>query len=401
MDIREIGQKLNVEAVLEGSVQVVGDRLRMTARLSNVADGYQLWSESYERGFEDVFAVQDDIAQEIVKALKIKLMGEEEAQIVKHYTDNREAYDFYIKGLYFWNKRGKKNLDKAIEYFQEAIEKDPNYALAYSGLANTYVVLADNGYIPASEGLPKAKAAALKALEIDDGLAEAHISLAAILEDFAGAEREYQQGIALKPGYATAHQWYALDLSCLGRHEEAIVEILRARELDPLSPRINANVGELFYYARKYDRALEELKKSTELFPEHSDNYSASGGVYAQMGRYEDAISSYERVFELAGQSGDLSIGLAYVYALSGKRSEARKRLNNIIEYSKQNFVSPISIAAVYVGLGEKEEAFSWLEKGCSENDARLFYLKADPAFDALRSDPRFKALLKKVGLDK
>jgi TolB-like protein/Tfp pilus assembly protein PilF/tRNA A-37 threonylcarbamoyl transferase component Bud32 len=405
MDIREIGQKLNVEAVLEGSVQVVGDRLRMTARLSNVTDGYQLWSENYERGFEDVFTVQDDIAQEIVKALKIKLIGEEEAQIVKHYTDNREAYDFYIKGLYFWNKRDKKNLEKALEYFQEAIENDPTYALAYSGLADTYIVLADNIFIPASEAFPKAKAAAMKALEIDDSLAEAHISLAAILEsydwDFAGAEREYQRAIDLKPGYATAHQWYALHLSFLGRYEEAIVEILRARELDPLSPRINANVGQLFFYARKNDRALEELKKSTEIFPEHLSNYIVTGLVYAQIGRYEDAISSYEHGFEISGRSGELSTWLAYIYALSGKRSEARKRLNTIIEYAKQNFVSPIDLASVYVGLGEKEEAFSWLEKGYSEKDAGLPYLKANPVFDPLRSDPRFKALLKKVGLDK
>ncbi len=404
-DIREIGQKLNVEAVLEGSVQVVGDRLRMTARLSNVADGYQLWSKIYERGSEDVFAVQDDIAQEIVKALKIKLIGEEEVQIVKHYTDNREAYDFYMKGLYFWNKRGKKNLEKAIEYFQEAIEKDPTYALAYSGLADTYFVLADNGIIPAGEAFPKAKTAALKALEIDDSLAEAQISLASILGsydwDFAGAEREYQRAIELKPGYATAHHWYAFHLSCLGRHEEAIAEILRARELDPLSPRLNANVGYIFYFARKYDRALEELKKSTELFPENSTNYAYAGEVYAQMGRYGEAISSVERVFELAGLSGDLSVGLAYVYALSGKRSEARKRLNNIIEYSKQNFVSPFYIALVYVGLGEKEEAFSWLEKGYSKNDSQLFYLKADPAFDALSSDPRYTELLRKIGLEK
>ena len=407
MDIREIGRKLNVEAVLEGSVQVVGDRLRMTARLSNVADGYQLWSENYERGFEDVFTIQDDIAQEIVKALKIKLIGEEEAQIVKHYTDNREAYDFYIKGLYFWNKREKENLEKALEYFQEAIENDPTYALAYSGLADTYIVLADNGIIPASEAFPKAKAAAMKALEIDDSLAEAHISLAAIMEsglydwDFAGAKKEYQRAIDLKPGYATAHQWYALHLSFLGRHEEAIVEILRARELDPLSPRINANVGQLFFFARKYDRALEELKKSTEIFPEHLSNYFLTGWVYAQIGRYEDAISSYEHGYELSGRSGELSTFIAYIYALSGKRSEARKRLNNIIEYAKQNFVSPIGLASVYVGLGEKEEAFSWLEKGYSEKDAQLSYLKVNPVFDPLRSEPRFMALLKKVGLDK
>ncbi len=405
LGVQELGEKLNVNFLLVGSLQKAETRLRITAELVKVSDGYPLWSEKYEGNMEDFFALQDEISLAIVDSLKIKLLGGEKTKLVKRYTENIEAYNLYLKGRFFWNKREREDLEKSIEYFQEAIEKDPTYALAFSGLADAYNILGDNLHVPSSEAFPKAKAAALKALELDNSLAEAHTSLAFILDnyehDFEKAEKEYQLSIELKPGYATAHHWHAWHLAYLGRHEEAIKEILRARELDPLSPRINANVGYLFYFARKYDRAFEELKKSIELFPEHLVNYNITGQVYAKMGRYGEAISSYEHPYELAGQSGDLSVDLAYVYALSGKRSEARKRLSNIIEYSKQNFMPPISIARVYVGLGEKEEAFFWLEKGYSQNDARLIYLKIDPTFDPLRSDPRYTQLLRKIGLEK
>jgi TolB-like protein/Tfp pilus assembly protein PilF len=406
VDYREIGEKLNVEMVLDGSVRKEGNKLRITAQLIKVADGFPVWSKIYQRNIEDTFDLWDEISLAIVDNLKIKFLGGEKEKLVKRYTESLEAYNLYVKGRYFWNKRTREGLDKSIEYFQEAIEKDPTYALAFSGLADAYLILGNNYHIPASEAFPKAKVAALKALELDNSLAEAHTSLASILvdeheHDFEKGEKEYQRSIELKPGYATAHHWYAFNLSDLGRHEEAIKEILRARELDPLSPRINANVGLLFYYARKYNRALAELEKSTELFPEHSANYLYAGRVYAQMGRYEEAISSDEQSSELAGQSGELSTWLAYIYSLSGKRAEAQKRLSNIMEYSKQNFVPPINIARVYVGLGEKEEAFFWLEKGYSQNDAKLGNLKKDPTFDPLRSDPRYTELLRKIGLEK
>jgi TolB-like protein/Tfp pilus assembly protein PilF len=405
LDVQEIGEKLDVNFLLVGSLQKAETRLRITAELVKVSDGYPLWSEKYEGNMEDFFALQDEISLAIVDSLKVKLLGREKAKLIKRYTENIEAYNLYLKGRFFWNKREREDLEKSIEYFQEAIEKDPTYALAFSGLADAYNILGDNQHVPPSEAFPKAKAAALKALELDNSLAEAHTSLAFILDnyehDFEKAEKEYQLSIELKPGYATAHHWYAWHLAYLGRHEEAIKEILRARELDPLSPRINANVGYLFYFARKYDRAFEELKKSIELFPEHLANYNITGQVYAKMGRYGEAISSYEHLYELVGVRGDLSTWLAYIYSLSGKRGEAQKKLSNIIEYSKQNFVPPISIARVYVGLGEKEEAFFWLEKGYSQNDARLIYLKIDPTFDPLRSDPRYTQLLRKIELEK
>jgi TolB-like protein/Tfp pilus assembly protein PilF len=409
LGVQELGEKLNVNFLLVGSLQKAETRLRITAELVKVSDGYPLWSEKYEGNMEDFFALQDEISLAIVDSLKIKLLGGEKAKLVKRYTENIEAYNLYLKGRFFWNKREREDLEKSIEYFQEAIEKDPTYALAFSGLADAYNILGDNQHVPPSEAFPKAKAAALKALELDNSLAEAHTSLAFILDnyehDFEKAEKEYQLSIELKPGYATAHHWYAWHLAYLGRHEEAIKEILRARELDPLSPRINANVGYILYFAREYERALEELKKSIELFPEHLANYAITGRVYAKMGRYGEAISSYEHLYEhlyeLLGVRGGLSTRLAYIYSLSGKRGEAQKKLSNIIEYSKQNFVPPISIARVYVGLGEKEEAFFWLEKGYSQNDARLIYLKIDPTFDPLRSDPRYTQLLRKIGLEK
>jgi len=405
-DIREIGQKLNVENVLEGSVQVARDNLRVTARISNVRDGRQLWSDIYNRKMEDVFAIQDDITQAIVKALKIKLLGEREASLVKKYTENIEAYNLYLLGRSFFEKREEENLKKAIEYFQKALEKDPNYALAYAGLADAYLVLGDNSLWPSNKAYPLAKAAALKALEMDPKLAEGHTSLAAIVEEydweFAGAEKEYKLALELNPGYATAHHWYAFLLSSLGRHEEAIREIKIARTLDPLSPRISANVGLLLYFARQYDQALVELKKALEVDPTHSTINAYFGLVYEAMGQYEEAIKSSLRALELTGGSKERDTLIASCYALMGKREEARKMLNNVIEYSKGNYESSVSIAWVYTALGEKDQVFACFEKAFKERDPNLItYLKTHYSFDPVRSDPRFKELLRKIGLEK
>jgi serine/threonine-protein kinase len=406
-DIREIGQKLGVDNVLEGSVQVAGDNLRVTARISNVQDGRQVWSEIYNRKMADMFAIQDDIAKAIVTALKINLLGEKGAPLVKNYTENLEAYSLYLQGRNFWNKRGEEDLTKAIEYFEKAIEKDPTYALAYAGLADAYTVLGNNGIWAPEKAFPKAKAAALKALDIDNKLPEAHASLAIIMEDydwnFVGAEQEFKLAIELNPGYATAHHWYAYFMSNLGRHEEASREIKIARELDPLAPRIAANVGLLLYFARRYDQALKELNKALEADPNHGVTYTYLGWVYEAMGKYEEAIKSYVRRIELEGRSKDLNDGgIASCYALMGKREEAWKILNNIIGYSKENYVSPVFIAAVFAALGEKEQVFVWLEKAFRERNADLItYLKNHHGFDPVRSDPRFINLLRRIGFDK
>jgi serine/threonine-protein kinase len=393
LDIQEIGQKLKVENVLEGSVQVVGDTLRVNAQLISVKDGYQLWSDKFDRRLEDVFSIQDEIAQEIVKALKVRLLGEEVSLLTKKYTENLEAHNLYLQGRYFWNKRGTENLYKSIEYFEKSLEKDPNYVLAYAGLGDCYQMLRD---------YPKAREFTLKALEMDNGLAEAHATLASIKRnhdwDWTGSEEEYKLAMQLNPGYGNAHHWYAFLLSNQSRHDEAIQEVKTARDLDPLAPRITANVVVILYLARKYDQALEELRKAIELFPEHVGNYSRAAEVYEALGRYEEALASLQRYREITGE--ELMTLSAYVYAKWGKRKEAEKLLKKIRDESEKPYISSTSIARIYGVLGDFDRAFSLLEKAYSERDVSLQYLKVHPWFDSLRSDPRFKALLKRMNLD-
>lgn len=402
-DIREIGHKLNVETVLEGSVQISGERLRVTVQLINVADGFHLWSEKFDREQGDLFAIQDEIAEAVVRTLKVEYLGENGTHFIKHRPANAEACDLYLRGQFFWNKRDKESLEKAIEYFKKALERDPEYAPAYAGLADAYVVLGSNRFYPPGEAYPKAKAAALRALEIDENLPQARTSLAAVKSDydwdFSGAEIEYKRALELNPNYATARHWYALLLSDLGKHEEAISEINFAQRLDPLSSRINANVGLILYNARRYDQALEELKKALEIDPCHVSTYEYLGLVYSQTGNYKEAIKSMERAIEFGGNPADIDIDLAYVYARSGNMMESRKILARIKESRKSSFVSPASIAAIYGVLGEKDEASDWLEKAYAERDPVLLELKSEPRFDRLRTDPRFLAFLKRVGL--
>jgi serine/threonine protein kinase/tetratricopeptide (TPR) repeat protein len=405
-DIREIGQKLGVDNVLEGSVQVAGDNLRVTARISNVRDGRQVWSEIYNRKMADIFAIQDDIAKAIVTALKIKLLGEKGAPLVKNYTENLEAYRLYLQGRNYWNKRDEAGLTNSIEYFEKAIEIDPNYALAYAGLSDAYHILGNNGFWPAAKAFPKAEAAALKALKIDDKLAEAHTSLAGVMDDydwdFAGSEKESKLAIELNPGYAMAHHWYAFHLSILGRHDDAIREIRIARNLDPLSPRTSANVGLCLYLARRYGEALEELNTALEVDPNHSMTHVYLGWTYEAQGKYKEAIRCYLRSIELSGGLKYGDIGLACCCALMGKREEARKILNNIIEYSKENYASSVAISWVFAALGEKDQVFAWLEKAFRDRDPFLLsYVKNLNRFDPMRSDPRFISLLRRIGLEK
>jgi serine/threonine protein kinase/tetratricopeptide (TPR) repeat protein len=401
-DIQEIGQKLRVENVLEGSVQVAGDVLRVNAQLISVRDGFHLWSDKFDLKLEDVLSIQDEIAREVVKALKVRLLGEEEIQLTKKYTKNLEAYNLYLQGRYFWNKRGREGLYKSIEYFEKALEKDPNYALAYAGLADSYMVLGNNAFVSPVEAYPKARELALKALEMDPRLAEAHATLALIEIDYdwdwAGADEEFKLALQIDPGYGFAHAGYAFLLSCLGRHEEAIKEIKTARDLDPLSPRIVANVGFVIYNSRKYDQALKELKKAIELYPEHAQNYIYAARIYAALGRYEEAHASLQKYKEITGAESQTY--LAYVYAKWGKREEAEELLQKTVERSKRSYISLTYIAPIYGFLGDIDQALSLLEKAYLERDNRLCYLKIDPRYDPLRSDARFKALLKKMNLD-
>jgi serine/threonine protein kinase/Tfp pilus assembly protein PilF len=402
LDIQEIGQKLKVDNVLEGSVQVAGDVLRVNAQLISVNDGYNLWSDKFDSRLEDVFSIQDEIAGEVVKALEVRLLGEKGIRLAKTYTENLEAYNLYLQGRYFWNQRGRENLYKSIEYFEKALEKDPNYVLVYAGLADSYLVLGNNAIITPGEAYPKAREYALKALEMDNNLGEAHAALAFIKQDYdwdwAGAEEEYKLALQIDPSYSFAHMGYGSLLSHLGRHEEAIKEVKTARDLDPLSPRITANVGYFLYMFRQYDLALEELRKAIEVYPDHTQNYINIAIVYATLGRYEESLVSLQRYEEITGE--EPMITSAYVYTKWGKGKQAEDLLRRIIEESEKTYISPTVIAPLYGLLGDFDRAFSFLEKAYSERDNKMCSLKVEPMYDSLRSDPRFKALLKKMNLD-
>lgn len=400
-DIKEIGQKLAVEAVLEGSIQVAGDRLRVTAQLINVNNGYHLWSEKYDRSVNDIFAVQDDIAQKIVEALKIKLLGETKAQVVKRYTENREAYDLYMQGLYFYNKRGKENLEKAVEYYHEAIKKDPNYALAYAQLAYTYRTIGVWGHLPPREAFPMGRKAAEKALELDNNLAEAHSALADIKQrydwDWEGAEEKYKLAIALNPSCAVAYKSYGEFLLCERRFDEGQRVLNKAKELDPLSLIIRSLAAWPQDYSGRYDQAIEEYKGVLEMDPSFEPAqiylHRALRNKYMAKGMYEEALEECQK-------SND-QMGIGIVYAKMGKKTEAQKILMNLISQSDHNPELTPSIAAVLFALKENDQGFQWLEKAYEYKHSLLAYLKIRPEFESVRDDPRFKDMLKRVGLEK
>jgi len=401
-DIRKVGEQLGVETVLDGSVRRVGNRLRITAQLLNVADGYLIWSEKYDREMEDVFAIQDDIARSIVDMLKVKLVEGASKAIVNRHTENLEAYNLYLKGRYFWNKRGE-SIKRAIEYFRGAIEIDPNYALAYAGLADCYNLLNVYSMLPASETAPLAKEAAKKALAIDDGLAEAHAAMALVALshdwDWLGLEKEFRKTIELNPNYAVAYEWHAFYLAAMGRLNEAIVDMKRALQLDPLSLSINAVTGWVFYWARRFDDAIEQYQRTIEMDPSFPTAHWLIGQAYEQKAMFDQAIEAHRKaVASFQGFAFPLA-SLAHAYALAGQKEQAQKLLVELEEISKQKFVSAYLRAVVYAGLGENDRAFEWLEKAWLERCWFLIFLKVEPIFDPLRSDPRFADLVRRVNL--
>ena len=405
IDPIKVGQELGVNAVLSGRMVQRGDNLTISAELVDVRSNQVLWGEQYDRKMSDLLATQREIAREIVDKLKLKVAGAEKG-LEKHYTESNEAYQLYLKGRFYWNKRSAENFQKALHYFQQAIERDPNFALAYSGLADTYNLLGGpeaGGDMPPNEMFPKAKAAALKALEIDETLAEPHVSLAHTMyfydRDWAGAEREYKKAIELNPNYSVAHHWYAIYLSVVGRESEALAEIRRAQELDPLSLSINAWLGWILVLAGQNDQAIEQLHKTLELDPNFMLAHLRLGYVYEEKRMYAEAISEFEQVLRLSGGRFLGTASLAHVYALAGRRNEAQKLLNELLQQSTQRYVSPASIAIVYVALDDKDQAFAWLEKGNEIRDMNVVRLKVDPRYESLRSDPRFNDLVKRMGL--
>jgi serine/threonine-protein kinase len=402
-DVQKVGKELNVRAVLTGSVKQVGDQIVINVSLDDALDSHHIWGEQYARKFADILTVQREIAQEVSSSLRLKLTRVDEQKRVKQYTENAEAYQFYLKGRYYWNKRGQEGIKQAIEYFQQAIERDPSYALAYAGLADCYVVPARG--LPPRERMPQAKAAARKALEIDDTLAEAHTTLARVLTvydwDWSGAKKEFQRAIELNPRYSLAHQWYGGYLLAMGRSDESLAEIKQGQQLDPLSPLSTFGLARAFYYARKYDQAIDEFQKALKLDPSFPPVLLFLPVAYEQKGMHEEALTGFQKAITLtkgAVRSGSMA-GLGHVYAVSGRKGEARTVLNELKQLAQQEYVPAEGIARIYAGLGEKDQAFAWLEKAYDEHSYTMAWLKVEPGWDSLRSDPRFADLLRRMGL--
>ena len=403
-DAQTVGHDLGVRAVFKGRVTQHGDSLTIATELIDTRDSSHIWGQQYSRKQTDIFGLQEEIAKEMATALRLRLTSEEQNRLVRNYTPNAEAYQDYLRGRFFWQKTGL-GLNKGVEYFQQAIAKDPGYAQAYDGLADSYIWLAVFGFSSPQEAYPKAKDAALRSLEIDGTLAEAHTSLARIKAeydwDWSGAEGEFQRAIELNPSYATAYQWHGSVLATMGRPEEAIANYRRALELDPLSPIMNASLGQAFYYTRQYDQAIEQLQKTLELDPNLNPARAFLALSYLQKSMNEEAIAEFEKQVAISHGHVWALADLGYAYAMAGRRIEAEKLRDHVNQISRQEFVPADAMGHIYVGLGEKGKAFEWLEKGYERRSLGLagVDLKVDPLWDPLRSDPRFADLLRRMNL--
>jgi serine/threonine protein kinase/Flp pilus assembly protein TadD len=404
VDPKKIGGELNVRAVVTGKIRTFGGGLTIGVELVDARDGSLLMSQPYEQKLADVFAAQEKISRDISEKLRLKITRAEKERLAKRSTANAEAYQAYLKGRFYWNKRTREGLLKGLEFFEKAIEHDPGYAQAYSGVADSYTLLGRYSYLSPKEAMPKGKAAALKALEIDDTLGEAHNSLAFVKRyydwDWVGAEKEYQRAIELSPNYATAHHWYALHLGQMARTDEALKEIHRAFELDPLSIIINTNVAWINYFARQYDQAINQFRKTLDMDPNYAVAHMRLGESYIQKKMYQDALSELQRAVSLSPESMDVLAELGYAYGVAGQRSEAEKVLAKLSEYAKDRYVSSYDLAVLYLGLGQKDRALDLLDKAYEERASYLAFLMGDPRVDSLRLEPRFKALMTKLKLE-
>jgi TolB-like protein/Tfp pilus assembly protein PilF len=400
-DLPAIAKQVGVANVLQGSVQRSADEVRVNVQLIRADTDAHLWADTFDRKLTDIFKIESEIAKTVAETLQAKLSGSEQHAIAARPTENPEAYQFYLKGRYYWEKRTAQNLKKAIDQFQQAADEDPNYALAYVGVADCYSLLEDYVGTPASEAYPKAKALAERALQLDSSLTEAHTSLAYAytgLWQWEKAEAEFKRAIELNPNYATAHQWYGnSDLVALARFDEATAEVKRAIELDPLSLVINTDLGTTYYRARRYDEAIDQLRKTLEMDPGFYYARWNLGSALVAKGALDAAIREYQKARALS--DNPLMLGLlAHAYGFSGNKAEAMKIVDELKELSKQRYVSAYSFALVYLGLGDKEEALRWLAKSYQDRagDA-LRYIRVEPLLDPLRGDPRFEELVAKV----
>jgi TolB-like protein/tetratricopeptide (TPR) repeat protein len=401
-DLPRIAKQLGVAHVLEGSVQRANDQIRVNVQLINALTDVHLWAETFDRKLTDIFAVESEIAKTIADTLQAKLSGSEQHAIAARPTVNTEAHQLYLKGRFFWNKRTGNDLKKSIDYFQQAITADPNYALAYAGVADAYVFLPGYTAGTPQDCYPKAMAAAKKALELDDTLAEAHTTLALAIWyydfDFSQANREFRRAIELNPNYATAHQQYGNNtLSALGRFDDAIAEGKQAVELDPLSLVINSDLGVDYFFARRYDEAIAQLHKTLEMDPGYYFAHVMLGQTLEMKSAPDAAIAEYQKARALNDDPSVLGM-LARAYGLSGNKTEAEKILSQLRELSTQRYVAAYSFALVYLGLGDKEEALRWLEQSYQDRaGSDVGWIRVDPLVDPLRGDPRFEALAEKI----
>jgi TolB-like protein/DNA-binding winged helix-turn-helix (wHTH) protein/Flp pilus assembly protein TadD len=401
--LAQIAAELNVEAVVEGSVLRSGEQVRITAQLIQVPADKHIWAQSYEGDVRDTLTVQNRVARAIAEQIRVTLNRQEQATLEKSKTVNPEAYEAYLKGRYFWNKRTGDGLRTAIEYFSRAIKTDPAYAEAYSGLADSYAVSGDlkYGVLSPQDAFPKARAAATKALALDDSLGEAHASLAFALDlygwDWDAAETEYRQAIKLNPGYATAHQWYSWHLIMMGRNNDAMFELRKALHLDPLSLIISADIADALCVAGLYDEAVQQSKKTLEMDPNFAIGHYELGQAFAQKRMHNEAIAEFQRAIELSGHSGAFDSNLAYVYAVSGRKEEAMKIAKDLEARHDQSPSVDADIALIYVGLGDQDQAMIRLNKAYEARFKASILLR--PAFDPIRSDARFQDLLHRIGL--
>jgi TolB-like protein/tetratricopeptide (TPR) repeat protein len=399
--VPEIAQELRVDALVEGAVMRSGDRVRITAQLIEAPADRHVWAETYDRDVRDVLALQADVA----RAIAVQIRGNLSSTPAPHGAIplNPEVYELYLKGRYARDQGREDGRKLAFEYFRQALEKDPQYAPAYAGLADCYARLPFYSETSPAEAFPKAKAAALKALQLDQTLAEAHVSMAYVKTyydwNWAGAEEEFKKALELDPNYAEAHHFYSRFLASLGRVEEARVELMRAQELDPLSLLVQANSGVISYFGRQYDQAIQELRQINRLDPRFFVPYWGLGLCYEQMGVYEEAVTQLQKAIELSGRGANGIASLGHAYGLAGRRGEALKILLELEERAKRSYVSSYQIALVYLGLHRNDEAMKQLENAYQERSTLLTYLRMDPRFDPLRSDPRFEDLLRRIGL--
>jgi TolB-like protein/Tfp pilus assembly protein PilF len=405
-DIPQLRQELGADYVLEGSVRRAGERVRVTAQLVQAADQTHLWAQTYDREMRDVLVLESEVARAVARAIAMTLAPEAEARLARARPVRPEPYQDYLRGRYFFWRRTEAALKQALGYFQRAVAADPGYAVAYSGLADCYLSLGTSatvGGLPPRQAMPEAKAAALKALEIDGTLAEAHSSLANVHLfydwDLAASEKEFKRALDLDPDYTAAHHWYSHCLLVLGRKEESLAESRRALELEPLNLVVNTHLGWHYYYARQYDEAIEQHRRTLELDPASPQAQRYAAWALLQKGRHEEAIAFLRAASSAFGRNPEVEAELGHALAVAGRRAEARAVLKHLSEPSSDRYVSPYSVALVHAGLGDRDQALAWLEKAYDERSDYMVYLNREPMLDGLRSDPRFAALVRRVGL--